>query len=237
LQRGHEESGGNAFAGDVGHDEHELSAGGGVCGGVEGVVVIPGDGILRASVEGDIGVRNGRRSGRDEPGLDFASDFEVALHGDFVGELEGEKQEEDHRGNKFGLDLDGIARTELEFYSGKYKEYQSDKEKNPARRRELTHHGPEELLGDAEGAFPSRELVDFVPVDVFAVEAVAGASVGGELLPEVVDVAAFADALPENPEASGRGGTRLGRAGSRRGGGAHGEIIGERKIMGRTKVS
>ena len=87
LQRGHEESSGYAFAGDVGHDEHEFAAGGSVVQWIESVVVIAGNGILRAGEKSDLGVRNHWRSGGNEPSLNFAGDFEIALHGDFVGEF------------------------------------------------------------------------------------------------------------------------------------------------------
>src|SRR6202030_3276964 len=107
---------------------------------------------------------------------------------------------------------------------------QSDEEKDAAGRGELVHHGPEELLGDGEGALPDRELVDFVPVDVLAVEAVAGAGVGGELRPEVVDAAAFADSLPEFAETGMGRWMRFGCAGSRWGGRSHAKSIGERGV-------
>lgn len=50
--------------------------------------------------------------------------------------------------------------------------------------------------------------MDLLPVDIFAVETVARARIGGELRPQVIDVSAFADALPKvanAAEARGRG--------------------------------
>src|SRR5580700_4975468 len=120
LKRGHQQSGWNAFAGDVGHDEHEFAAGGGVGGGIEGVIVIAGDGILRAGVESDLSVRNGWRSRRNEPSLDFAGDFEIALHRDFVGELERKKQKEDKSREKLGFDFNSVV-AGLDLDSGKKK--------------------------------------------------------------------------------------------------------------------
>ncbi len=232
LQRGHEESGGDTFACDIGHDEHQLAAGESVVGGIEGVVIIAGDGILRTGVEGDLRVGNHWRSGGNEPGLDFASDFEIALHRDLVGEFEGEKKEEEKRGEKFVFDFDGVVVTDLPVESRNEKQAHGGEEQDAAGRSELVHHCPEELLDYGEGALPARELVDFVPIDVLAVEAIAGAGVGGELRPEVVDAAAFADALPEVAETGKSCGTRFGSAGGRCSGSSHGKSIGERGYAG-----
>ena len=43
--------------------------------------------------------------------------------------------------------------------------------------------------------------LQFFRVRLLHVEAVAGARIGGELRPEIVDLAAFADALPEMAQA------------------------------------
>ena len=210
LECGHEEGGGDAFAGDIGHDEHEFSAGGGVAIGVEGVVIIAGNGILRARIEGDFSVGDRWRGGGDEPCLDFAGDFEVALHGDLVSEFEGEKQKKDQGGENFGFDFDAVV-AELELNPRKDKQDQGDEDEDAAGGSELIHHGPEEIQGDTEGALPRGELVNFVPVEILAVEAVAGAGIGGELAPEIVDAATFADALPESAEAGLWNGTKVGR--------------------------
>lgn len=210
LQRGHQESGGNTLAGDVGHDEHELAAGSSVIGGIEGVVIVPGNGILRAGIKGDIGIGNGWRSGRNEPGLNFAGDFQVALHGDFIGEFEGEQKKKDQRGKQFEIEFEVDLVTEVELHAGHDKKNERDDHENAAYGSELVEHGLEEFPGDAEGTSPAREFVYVVPIDVFAIEAVAGASVRGKLGPEILKIAALADALPEVAEAREGVGARWG---------------------------
>lgn len=206
LQGGHKERGGNAFAGDVGHDEHELAAGGRIARGIEGVVIVAGDGILRTGVERDFRIRNRRRSGGNEPSLDFAGDFEIAFHGDLVGEFKREKKQKEKSGEKLVLEFDAIVVGDLETESGEGEQAKGNEQKHATGRRELVHHGPKELLGNGPGAFPTGEFVYLVPIDILAIEAVAGAGVGGELGPQVVDAPAFADALPKVAEArSGSG--------------------------------
>src|SRR6266852_1606733 len=190
LERGHEQRGGNALARDVGHGEHKLAARRGVGDRVEGVVVVAGDGILRAGGEGDFGVGDKGWNGRNEPGLNFAGDFEVALHGDFVGELERKEQKEKKSGEEFRFDFDGVV-AELKSDTGEKKQKQRDEKKNAAGGSELVHQGPEKLVEDVERPAPTGELLNLFPVDVLAVETEAGAGVGCELGPQVVDGAAF----------------------------------------------
>src|SRR3984957_3247750 len=230
LKRGHQESSRHTFTGDVGHDQHEFAAVGGVVSRVESVIVILGYGVLRTGVEGNFGIGNLWRSGGHEPGLDFAGDFEVALHGDFVGELQRKKEQKEQSGEKFVFDFDGVVVAGLPVESGKEHEAQGEEKEDAAGRGELVHHGPEELFSDGQGALPGRELVDFVPVDVLAVEAVARAGIGGELRPEVVDLAVFADALPEIAEPGMGRWVRFGCAGSWWGGRSHLKSIGERGV-------
>src|SRR5215469_3874986 len=109
---------------------------------------------------------------------------------------------------------------EFEFKARKKQKEDRNEEDHAAGRGEFVHHRPEKLEGDAERALPGGKLVDLVPVEVFAVEAVARAGVGSELGPEDVEVAAFADPLPEGAQA--RGGSRTGR-----GGRTHGQSIGD----------
>jgi hypothetical protein len=47
-----------------------------------------------------------------------------------------------------------------------------------------------------KGPPPRRELVNFLPIDIFVVESVAFARIGGELRPQILDLASFGDALP-----------------------------------------
>ncbi len=63
--------------------------------------------------------------------------------------------------------------------------------------RELVQERPEKLFEDRKGATPTRKFVYLLPVDILAVETVAGLGVGGELRPKIVQGAAFTDALPE----------------------------------------
>ena len=86
---------------------------------------------------------------------------------------------------------------------------------------EFVQQSPEKLPHDVQRPRSSAVVSNFVPVDVVAVEPVAGAGVGGELRPQIVDSAAFTDALPEIPDALDR---RLARSCGTRGwwgGGTH----------------
>ena len=89
LQGGGEEGGGDALAGHVGDHQEEAAV-----GAEEGVEVIAGDGVGGAAGEGDIDARDFGGLRGHEPALDLARDFEVALHGDAVGEFEGEEHDQ-----------------------------------------------------------------------------------------------------------------------------------------------
>ncbi len=45
--------------------------------------------------------------------------------------------------------------------------------------------------------FQRGNLLDFFPIDVLAIEAVTGTRISGKLIPQVIESAAFTDALPE----------------------------------------
>src|SRR5258707_3598907 len=152
LECGHEESCGDYFACDIGHDEHQLAARSRVAGGIEGVVIIAGDGILRTGVKGDLRVGNHWRSGGNEPGLDFAGDFKIALHRDLVGEFEGEKKEEEKRSEKFVFDFDGVVVTDLPVESRNEKQAHGGEEQDASGRRGPVQQSPKKLLGKAYGA-------------------------------------------------------------------------------------
>ncbi len=85
----------------------------------------------------------------------------------------------------------------VKFDAGNKKQGEGDKQEDAARRRELVQQRPEKLFDNRPRPLPARKFADFVPIDVFAVEAVAGARVGGKLRPKIFDGAAFADTLPE----------------------------------------
>src|SRR4029077_16102330 len=129
---------GNAFARDVGDHQHEFSAVDGSGGGEKRVVVIAGHGILRARRESDFRAGNFRRSRGHEPGLDFARDFQIALHGDFVGQFHGEKKKKNRRGEEFKSDIQ-------DFYVGQKQHHKRGQKQDAARGRELEKQSPEKL--------------------------------------------------------------------------------------------
>ena len=63
---------------------------------------------------------------------------------------------------------------------------QREEQQHTPRRRHLHQHRPENILDDVKGPVPPRQLLDFLPIDVFSVEPVAGARIRGELRPQVV---------------------------------------------------
>src|SRR5260370_37455276 len=78
---------------------------------------------------------------------------------------------------------------------------QGHHEAHASRGSQFEHERPEKLFGDVERAAPARKFVDFFPIDVAAIETVAGARVGHELRPQIINLAAFTDALPELAQA------------------------------------
>ena len=111
--------------------------------------------------------------------------------------------------------------TNLELEARESQKEHSDEKEDASSRSELIHHGPEQLAGDAERAPPGGKFVDLIPVDILAIEAVGGAGVSGELRPKVVDVTAFADALPKVTRAPEARRTLGRRCGAGRDGSAH----------------
>src|SRR5260370_9852326 len=79
---------------------------------------------------------------------------------------------------------------------------ESDEQKDAPSGRQLQQQSPEKLPSDVKRPAPAGELLNFFPVDVATIKAVTGAGIGCELRPEVVDLAALADALPEMAQAS-----------------------------------
>ena len=143
--------------------------------------------------------------------MDFAGNLQIALHDDFVGELESKQKKEKQGGEELVVG----------FLTGKKKQGERDEEKNAARGGKLVQKRPEKLADNGPRPLPAGELADFAPLDVLAVEAVGGARVGGKLGPKIFDGAAFADTLPEVLDALDGSGTRKLRGGGRGGGSAH----------------
>src|SRR5256885_363209 len=110
LKRGHEQCGGDTFSGDVGDHQKKFFASIGIAEREKRVVVIAGNGILRPRGKRNVRVRYRGRLRRNEPRLDFARDFEVALHDNFVREFQGKQEQEDQRGKEFKPHLErGLA--------------------------------------------------------------------------------------------------------------------------------
>src|SRR5258706_15933106 len=97
---------------------------------------------------------------------------------------------------------------------------QRGKQQNAPRGCELEQQGPEKLFRNMERATPARKFLDFVPIDIAAVKAVAGARVRRKLRPQIFNLPTFADALPEiahvRAEMLARANWRRGRRNRRR---------------------
>src|SRR5260370_21992289 len=132
----------------------------------------------------------------------------MTFYGNFVGRLQGEKKKENRRGEEFKSDVQ-------DFYVGQNQHQKRGKQQDTARGSELEKQSPEKLFRDMERLGPERKLFDFVQIDVAAVKAITGARVRCKLCPQIVDLAAFADALPEiahvRAEMLARGSRRCGR--------------------------
>ena len=100
LKVGHHHRGGNAFACDVGDGEKQRA----VIGAAERVVVIAGNHVGGAHDESHVHAKNLWRDAGDEQALNFAGDFDVALHGDVIAENEQQQEEQATEGDdKFDL--------------------------------------------------------------------------------------------------------------------------------------
>ncbi len=93
LKSGHQQCSGDAFSGDIRNRDDQRASVHCASGGRtrERVVVVAGDRVLRASGEGDIRASDVRGMIGDEPLLNFTRDFQIAFHGDAVGEFERQK--------------------------------------------------------------------------------------------------------------------------------------------------
>ncbi len=102
LKGRHHHRGGDALAGDVGDGDEQRA----IAGAKERVVIIAADGFRWARGEGDIDAGNVGRAARHEPSLDFASDLDVALHGNVIAEHE---REQDQQSAEREEELDSLA--------------------------------------------------------------------------------------------------------------------------------
>lgn len=65
----------------------------------KGVVVVSRNRIRGPCGKGDVNAGDGGRCFGQQPLLDFASDLEITLHGDAVGQFERQEQHQGSRGN------------------------------------------------------------------------------------------------------------------------------------------
>ena len=96
LECCHHHGGGDAFASYVGYRDQQRT----VARAKEGVVVVAADGLGGAHGEGDVDAGNVGGSARDEPSLDFAGDFDVALHRDVIAEDQSEEDQQADEGEQ-----------------------------------------------------------------------------------------------------------------------------------------
>src|SRR4029077_3689738 len=129
---------------------------------------------------------------RHQPALNFARDFQIALHRHLVGQFHRQQEQETQRRKQ----LIKISVT-LCVHSGKYEQAQRNKEENPARRRHLRQQRPENLFSYLSWTSPAWKFIDALPVDIFAVKTVTGLCVSGKLRPQIAQFLALADAVPQ----------------------------------------
>ncbi len=189
LKVGHEHGRGNAFAADVG-DGNEQRA---VSGAAEGVIVVASNGVGGTSGEGHVHARNVGRNARDKKALDFAGDFDVALHGDVIAKdhnKQTEQAEESGEKENFLGDekSDAGDRDDGESYR--------DHQKNTAGGREFFQNAEEEGAQNTEGLRPGFSLGIDAMFEVLFVKAGADVRVGFELLPKLIDFHALSEAMP-----------------------------------------
>src|SRR2546430_9889158 len=140
LKRGHEQRGGDTFSGDVGDHQKKFFVSTGIAKREKRVVVIAGNGILRPRGKRNVRVRYRGRLRRYQPRLDFARDFEVALHGDFVREFQGKQEQEDQRGKEFKPHLECGLAGKLKLESRRDQQNESDHEKHSTHGAQFVEH-------------------------------------------------------------------------------------------------
>src|ERR1035437_2833208 len=108
-----------------------------------------------------------------------------------------------------------------------HQQNQRQQQQDAARGRELLEHRPEEFLHDMQMAAAMGEALWSFGLDVFRIEAIAGAGLGFELRPELADLETLGDAAPEGLQPHAERDVWRGRLSSGWGSGGHGvrEII------------
>ena len=94
LKRCHQQGCGYALSRYVGHGHKEPGFAGRGGGAGEDVVVVSGDGIRRTGGKGNRQPGHLGRSCRQQPALDIARDFQIALHDHPVRDLEHQQDEQ-----------------------------------------------------------------------------------------------------------------------------------------------
>src|SRR4030095_474606 len=95
-------------------------------------------------------------------------------------------------------------------------------------RAQFHQQSPEKPFCNMQWTPPARQLVDLDPIDIFSVEAVAGAGVCGELRQQVVPFTAFADAVPHTAARIAAG---IVRTCGGRSSGRHGTSIEQERVL------
>jgi hypothetical protein len=80
--------------------------------------------------------------------------------------------------------------------------HQRYREQNSSPGRELHHHRPEQAADNPPESGPPRFTSRSGPMDLVAVQFLAGAKLGVELRPDLLNRNSFRDALPERFEAA-----------------------------------
>jgi hypothetical protein len=99
---------------------------------------------------------------------------------------------------------------EVESGVGNAEHNERREQQDTPRRRQFLKDGPEEFLGDVQVAPARSKAFGSFGLDVFGIQAIAGAGFIFELRPQLTECQTFSHALPEVPEAHaerhGRGG-------------------------------
>src|SRR5262249_28269530 len=148
---------------------------------------------------------------RHEPCLNFTGDLQIALHGDFVSQLQSQQEQEKQRREELKSDFKMRIVGKVELKSRENQQEERDQEDDTQRRRKLVKQGKKEAFGNVQGSVPPRKFVDFVPIDVAAIESVASARICTELGPKFIEPTAFADTAPEICVLWARRRSRVGR--------------------------
>ena len=195
TETGHEEAGGDAFAGDVGYNEQDCGAGA-RAGHGENIVVVARNGVGGPGGEGNVEAAEVGRAVGDEPALDVASHLKVAFQGHAVGDFEGQQDQQAERGEKelaagivIGRIAEGVAGTE-EQQEGQDQDHspcRGEAKKHSPRKR--PHTTPAALFAGAGRKLGGRRLK-------------AEAGFPPKIEPQVAEGMALGEVVPETGQAS-----------------------------------